>query len=103
MVPEGPWASHYHGDRRAAPCRWGSESSTSTARVKEGRAHPRPRNSHLCREALQPAENRAGVGRGRGLSQGLPSPPSLSPPLWNSGSSWSGHTAVPADSPVATS
>lgn len=62
MVPEGPWASRYHGDSRAAPGRWGSYNST--ARVKEGRAHPRPRHSHShqCREALLLAENKARVG-----------------------------------------
>lgn len=41
VVPEVPWASGYHGDRQAAPGRWGSDSSK--AGVKEGRASPRPR------------------------------------------------------------
>lgn len=49
--------------QKAAPGRWGSDSSTS--RVKEGRGCPRPGHSHLCGEALQLERTRQGWGEGK--------------------------------------
>lgn len=45
MVPEGPWASHYHGDSQAAGGRWGSDRGPARVirRMGLAKTHPIPR------------------------------------------------------------